>query len=56
MKTDALKHKLNLYKLAVSAAKDYYNGDNNQYHSIQEALTKAILNGSLNKNGSLIKC
>ena len=52
MKTDALKHKLHLFRLAVNAAKDYYSGDNNQYHSIQEALTKAILNGSLNKHGS----
>lgn len=55
IKTDALKHKLHLFKLAVNAAKDYYNGDNmkhQQHNSIQEALVKAILNGSLGKQSS----
>ena len=49
-KTDTLKHKLHLFKLAVVAAKDYYNG-NIQHNSIQEALTKAIINGSSIKHG-----
>jgi hypothetical protein len=48
MKTDSLKHKLQLYKLAVNAAKEYYAG-NSAFNSIQEAMTKAIINGSLVK-------
>lgn len=51
-KTDALKHKAYLYRLAINAAKDYYSG-RTQYPSIQEALSKAIINGSSLKQSKL---
>jgi hypothetical protein len=54
-KRDALQHdgsvvrnKIGLYKLALLAAKEYYEG-NSRYLSIQEAFSKTLIKTLLNR-------
>ena len=44
-----IKNKINLYRYALNAAKDYYNGYT-RYNGIQDALSRGLINSYLNKN------
>ena len=48
MKSEALKHKLHFYQMALLNAKEFYKGESN-FNNIQEVLHKTILTQSHGK-------
>lgn len=53
MESHNIKNKLFIYKLALQTAKNYYDEKTN-YPSIQEALSKVLLNNYLNRQSKFI--
>jgi hypothetical protein len=47
-----IKTKLNLYKLALSAAKEYYGENRGNHSNIQQAVSRALLDGQVTKHSS----
>jgi hypothetical protein len=54
MESRNIKNRLYLYKLALNAAKEYYNQDNSPYKTLEEALSKVLINNYLNKQSMII--